>query len=247
MALSDGLVAYWEFENDATDSTGSYDLTEVGTIAYGTGVVGDCFDNGGAGGNNYFTLDNHMGISATGAISLAGWTKFNTALSGSNGPDWTIIRRYTDANGSGLGWIHEYNGGSPRLRVIRFGTSNYIADYSYTPSVGTWFHVVVTYDGTNVTTYLNGSSILGPTSNTGTQNTAGFKLAIGSYAGTSSEEKYWALDQFGIWNKELDSTEVSDLYNGGSGLSYADIIGGSAQTYASPSGGVAYSGGSTMY
>ena len=220
MSLITDIVAYWKLDDDTTDSAASYDLTGNGSIAYDTGIINNSFDNGSAGGNNYFTLDDHMGISATGAMTIAGWTKFNTAISDANSPDWSVIKRYVNANGSGFGWIHEWNSGTPRLRVIRFGETNYIGDYAYTPSVGTWFHVVITYDGTNIITYLNGTKILGPTSNTGTQNITGLKFVLGSYSGSSATKKYWALDEYGVWSRALTQAEVTALYNSGDGLAY---------------------------
>lgn len=210
MALTDNLVAYWALD-DATDSHAAYDLTGNGTISYAAGKNGNCFDNGSAGGNNYFTLDSHLGITATGAITIAGWTKFNTAISATNNPDWTVIRRYVDASGSGIGWIHEYNGGTPRLRFIRFGSTNYIGDHTFTPTVGEWFHAGVTFSGSEINCYLNGSLILGPTANSGTQNITEQKFVLGSYSGASSEEKYWAQDEFGIWSRVLSSTEFTEL------------------------------------
>ncbi len=78
-----------------------------------------------------------------------------------------------------------------------------------------WHHIVGTSDGSSYTLYIDNVSI---GSNTPGTSTTSAVSSIGSRPngwGTSG-----IIDEVGIWEKELTSTEVSELWNSGDGLAY---------------------------
>lgn len=101
-----------------------------------------------------------------------------------------------------------------------------------------WNHYVVTMDGVSNTTkqYING--ILTGTdtannliSNASLQAVTGFVLGAN---GILSAEINATIDEFGIWAKILDQSDVSTLYNSGIGITYLELGGNISVNLVSP-------------
>ncbi len=103
---------------------------------------------------------------------------------------------------------------------------------------GQWHMITVTHDHNlatnNMIIYLDGAFVTAWTkSSTPPVATNHHEVAtIGSYAG-SGVSSFFAfngnLDEFSIWNRVLNPSEILDLYNNGDGLSFIDnnqVIGG---------------------
>ena len=74
----------------------------------------------------------------------------------------------------------------------------------------------------NGTPYVTASSFILNTS----ANTSG--LLFGAHVQTSGDASYMfflngALEGWGIWDRALDASEISQLYNDGNGLAYSDV------------------------
>jgi hypothetical protein len=148
-------VALWKFDNDANDSIGGNDLTEVNTPTYdasikkeGTHSIDFEYDNA-----EYCTIDdadldaNFPGKSGTSSqsFSICGWFRLETLPS--SGPDnRTLIGKYEngmrsyvvdleDSNNKVLFKVGYNSGGS--ATTITFGTAL---------QTGRWYHFGVTYD-----------------------------------------------------------------------------------------------------
>ena len=205
-SLLTSLTAYYAFEGDSSDSLGNYDGTDTDItngLSYGHIEKGVDF--------NGTTSKIVTGASfATGASnkSMSFW--FDSDSSTDRG--W-IVAGGTDNDGEAFGvfiqnddLIFHGNGASYDMTVITGITQD------------TYTHVVVTYDGTTIKSYINGSA--GPTK-TATLNTTGTGIWFGERK--NSDVDGWfdgQADEIGIWSKELTSSEVTELYNGGSGLTY---------------------------
>lgn len=103
-------------------------------------------------------------------------------------------------------------------------------------SNGSWNHVVITFNKTNLTTgvkiYINGSLDTSgtPPSSGGSVLPIGYSLPMKSCIGaldfnangTQSNHlpNGTMLDEVNVWTKELTSTEVTELYNAGTGEFY---------------------------
>ena len=122
-----------------------------------------------------------------------------------------------------------------KLRFTMYGATGQIdVDSSITLSNGTWYDCVISYDGSadagGVTIYINGSDVTNsPITNTLTgniKNTVNFQISGRDKVTTQCIDGQ--LDQFILFNKELDETtlsEVSALYNSGDGLHHKDLDG----------------------
>jgi hypothetical protein len=121
---------------------------------------------------------------------------------------------------------------SDRLRfILTTNSSNLI--YAQTQNIfpkNRWVHVVMTYDGTEVNSgleiYLNGAIEASPTrvatgTYTGGLNSAANRFRIG-HPSTTRDATANIADVC-YWNKELNSTEVSELYNAGVKLAPSSV------------------------
>lgn len=75
-----------------------------------------------------------------------------------------------------------------------------------------WHHVVLTYNGTTLEFYLDGSSL---GTSTGIYTNSGVNLLIGQWTKTSGFNFDGEISNVSIFNSDLTSSQVSTLYNGG--------------------------------
>ncbi len=110
--------------------------------------------------------------------------------------------------------VSAVDGGSTRWRVE---TDNAVV------SNGTWTHVVFSFDGSNGTIYINGSTV--PQTYTVTTNTSWWwddllptqqRLGILRVNGYSAQQRYNGnIEEQSVFTSALSSTEVSAIYNNG--------------------------------
>jgi len=87
-----------------------------------------------------------------------------------------------------------------------------------TLSTGTWYHIVCTYDGTNLKIYRNA---VNDNTGTGTPNyTSAGNWNIGRGGDYNGFYSDCEVDEIGIWSRTLSASEVTELYNASNGLSY---------------------------
>jgi hypothetical protein len=111
------------------------------------------------------------------------------------------IMRVNTAPGSSLyfwGNTFKFYDGSPTI------------DYPGPVSVGRWYQVVGTYDGTNKKLYVNGSYVGSQASSSAPNSTS---LTIGTDG--FSQNFYGIMDEVAIWNRVLQANEVLELYRRG--------------------------------
>jgi len=98
----------------------------------------------------------------------------------------------------------------------------YLGSRQRTAPFGTYFHLVVTYDGSNsangIKIYIDGVEwpvyVRYNTAMTGTmKNTSSVRLGYLLWPGTS-EYIGW-MDETSVWDKELSQADVTELFNGG--------------------------------
>ncbi|MBI3583984.1 MAG: LamG domain-containing protein [Nitrospinae bacterium] len=213
--LTAGLVSYYKLE-DVNDFWGSRHLTNNGSVPFGPGKVNNAATFGGTSYLGYDT-DNY-GISG-GASSFAFWIKINTAPA-TNESQIIFEQGGGDTTKVDFDFWYKDNGGIKQ--ILFFRQKNSVASdtitVNQTLTVGTYYHIVCTYDNTNLRLYLNNSLVGGPTAASGNGIIAGrLGLHLGQEIPTTNYPFKGLLDEVGIWNRVLSTTEISDLYNGGAG------------------------------
>lgn len=101
---------------------------------------------------------------------------------------------------------------------IQWKTSGGVSEYttSETYGAGTWHLYTMTYNGSNFILYINGTETTINESKTGTIDTAGATIEIGQIT-QYSNYLIGRVDEIGVWNRTLNSSEVLQLYNSGTG------------------------------
>lgn len=211
--LTTSLVSYYKLE-DATDYYGSNNLTNEGSVTFGTpGKVNNAAQLSGS--NNLYST----GLTFSyGAFSMAGWIyytgtaqKYFINTPGSSGTEWYFFLIINNPSANKIVWGFNKASGGTETDIFA----------STTLSTGTWYHVACTWDGTTnangAKIYINGSLDTSVTAHSNTSVTANPNVTLGASSNTGVNGVTGAMDEWGFWTKALSTQEVTDLYNGGSG------------------------------
>ncbi len=215
MALIDNLVSYWKFDEssgNATDSVGSNTATAT-SVSYVAAKINNGADMNGSSSNLSIGTSALVPTTSGQAMSVSFWINSDTASTAS---------AYRQCFSFKYGMLFRYSwgdGGAAYGSAVYRTVSNSYATPNLSLSASTWYHIVIVYDGTNLKLYVNGSQ-----SGSDIAVTAGVRYETGTnYIGASeagSDFYDGKIDEFGLWSRALTSGEVTQLYNGGTGLQY---------------------------
>jgi len=225
MALTDNLISYWELEEgigtrvDAVVATGN-DLTDHNTVDVSGGVVGSCAQFVTAN-SEYLSRASNASLQ-TGDIdySFVAWVK---RLAGGD-------QYYLSKTGATEGeYFLYYFDGSERFRFIAFGPSYgdigglAQADTFGATSGNTWYMLFCCHDSVNNVTKISvnaGAMDSTPTTGAAAATNDAFEMGARTIV---TGYMTGNIDQVGFWKRVLSPAEVTQLYNGGAGMSYAAL------------------------
>lgn len=222
--LTTGLVSWYNLE-DTSDDFGSNTLTNTNSVAFATGKIGNAADTDAS--NTTKRLTNALLTAGTTSMSVSAWVK---------------IRSYGSGKGTILGYTFHTSGAT---NDVSFGinidntSSGRILGYRLREAVAwdeiaygitdttSFHHVVVTYNGTTLTLWVDGvNRASGAYSGAGsnTYYDTGLSMFGRRHAtlNTLDNPTSAVLDLMGIWSKSLSNTEIADLYNAGAGNAYRE-------------------------
>ncbi len=197
--LSDGIISCFELDEESgirSDSIGSNDLSDNNTVGFTSGKIGNAsyYSNSG----EYLYKDNHSFPTGANPRSYMMWAKSGDVYS----------RFINTGSETDCAFFHIFmNGGA-----INFECNSdtlWITGFSF----NVWNLVGITYDGSSAKLYRN----LNSESKSMSLNTSNNRFKLGEYTATFS------IDLFMVWDRALTLTEITDLYNSGSGRSCAYI------------------------
>jgi hypothetical protein len=231
--LLDGLKAFYQFENNGNDShnVGPYHLSAVNGPTLDTGKVGQALELDGANFPNVQSMRvNSNADLENGDIdfSYGLWVFLNS----DPGEDRYVFGRWGSSVGTFrscyLQWADAFN----LLRLVVGDGSGQADVYSAeTITPGTWYYVQCGHRATADQIWI---SINGNTQSTPTNHSTGVlagsaRLNIGGLDTDNGDltDKGWPglVDQFGYWKRDIYDDRAT-LYNGGAGLTYAQMSGG---------------------
>jgi hypothetical protein len=213
---SANLKAYYRFIDDATITTdfsgNGYTLTNTGTTATIAGQFNNAADFGSSNSTKMLNVNDAMGIDG-GAISIVCWVKvlgFPTA-------------------GNTVNPVHQVNDTSKTEYMIKFfrtktGVSqDGVGYFNYDPGTTDWHHYALTYDGTNIRGYIDGTLQLSPVAVSGNgSSTLADKVTIGAdYYGTKFSG---VVDDVAIFNTALSAGNITSLYSGSCDVRTSDFL-----------------------
>lgn len=226
---SAGLIAHWNFNGNSDDVTGNgHDGTDYNTVnaAGKSGVPNTAYRFNGT--SSYITTPYRSDLNMT-QYSICAVIKPMGYYTGQCQANF-ILHRGSQYASSSYG-MHYFDNAYDGNNCGNVDTAHNVftgltgdgyyqsIDAYYTPPIvsNTWYNVVVTFDGTNMKTYVDGvlksnaSPQWGGISGTSTDS-----LFIGaSYNGTGGSYPYWInayLDDLRLYNRVLADTEVVE-YN----------------------------------
>lgn len=187
---TDGLVSYFNFDDNLKDQkSNTPDGTNSGSATFTAGKAGKAITLNGIDQKITFA---RKSFKSGNNISVACW--FKTADVGGL-KFFLMCSDFANFTGSSFAGM-----------AISLPSTN-SAKGAY--SASTWTHLVGTYDGTNIKTYING--VLAETKNhPGTISDLNRDLVIGNFL-----SEYWvgSIDDLFIYNKTVTQAEVTQLYN----------------------------------
>lgn len=216
--LTTGLVSYWKMDGTSTDFYGSHNGTDS-NISYSTTtkkIIESASFNGSTSKITFASTD----TIPTAAFSMFGWiyiNAFNTlgqpifcggSASTNNA---SFFRTTSTASGeSSAGIAFEIWGNS-----AVYSNANVL-------TTGTWAYVGFTWDGTNITLYVNNVDVTHTRGNSNKapigwalNNNGGIGFAFGGSTANAHMNGY--IDELCYWSKAVASQEITDLYNSGAG------------------------------
>ena len=211
---SANLIAYYRAEN-VNDSKGAYTLTNTNSVGFSPAKFNNGFDFGSTNTNKVMIISNNLGITG-GAMSISLWVKLNVEVSADLAFDrYTFCGQNDATSDTSQGIWYEYNSGTPRLFFYRIkqGVANQGDYYNITMGTSDWYHIVYTYDGTNIRGYVNGVLVLGATAASGNGTAATTStVTIGSNVSYSSASNS-IIDDVAIFNTALSAANIISLSN----------------------------------
>ena len=207
-ALDVSLLSYWRFENNVTDELNANNGVDSGTADI-AGIIGRGRDFEQTEGD-YVNVGNSTIDLTNGNFTFNMWVKPETLVASAR------LFATTTTNGYGI-YID-----TGRLAFSKFGVDGVIGTDAM--SVGVWSMLTVIYDTSAnlITYYINGTADSGGADSYSSTFSSGMNYYIGNgYVVGTTYAWDGIIDEVSVWTRCLLSTEVTQLYNGGLGITYA--------------------------
>ena len=201
------LVAYYRLETGAltTDSKGSYTLTNQGSIGETAGKYGVAGDPGTPNSDNGCLYRTASFPVLSGNFSVSGWFNWQTTATA-----YPLVGWCDSANDVFVRF--NYDGTTLLFYRVKSGVAQQGPTYAFTPTAGRWYHIAITYDGTNVRGYVDGALVAGPTAASGngvSAETGGLGLGIDGQAfGALTTTNTIKYDDVGFFTEALTADEI---------------------------------------
>ena len=210
--LWNGLLAYYTGDNTPNDILGNYNGTLLNGATYGTGIISNGFSFDGV--NDYVDFGNGFPI-INGDLTISFWFKGVW-----NGPSAGGVERMGGSGLRGLQFGPNFTNDGLIFYVAPTSTTLKSLTYLHGTSFdsNSWHHCVAVLSTSNyMRIYLNGTQVAETTTSIPTTHTQSSSLSL-TFCGRNLLNG--VSDEIGIWNRVLSPTEVTELYNSGSGKQY---------------------------
>lgn len=205
-----GLEAYYPMENKTERIFGILNLHD--------GIGAPTFESGNCMDGNCINLYNGSNVMTS-----------NSSIFSLNQPDKTInlwLKRrqvavheylFYDITPPGTEHDIEFSAANPDKLEMWIGGAGGTTANAIIPTINEYVMITFVNNGTNYLIYTNGT--LNSYLTGGNDNALAQNFSIGYREGPSFEIEAW-MDELAYWNRSLTASEISDLYNGGTGLFY---------------------------
>jgi hypothetical protein len=197
-------------DGNGNDLMGVNNLTNVGTVAYNTGMMGQAFSNNASA--VYLVRTNVPTLSFTNVnYSLSCWVKLyitNVSKPIINKGNGILLSTDTEYS---LMWANSVQ----KIRMyVGNGTASPIsASSSVNPDTNIWYHWTGGYSNNIPWVSVNNNPITAGSSTTNYWDNGLFKIGA---AGTITING--SIDEVAIFNRALTTNDIAQLYNAGNGV-----------------------------
>ena len=208
--LNNQLIGYWNFSETsgtvAKDSLGVYNTTVINSQQTSSGLIGYGYNSNG---NTNATTEIRAGATTT----VNGWVYRTGAWS--NG----MLYGYNEG-GASTEWYVQADA-SNNFDLSASGTLSGCNILNIPTNLNSWEMITVVQNSTGLSVYRNGT-LFGSCSDSDTGVTdKRFRMMVAYTGGLGYHFTNAIVDEIGLWNRSLSSTEITQLYNGGSGITYS--------------------------
>lgn len=207
------LKSWWSFSGNPNDQSGNgNNLTNNGATLSAdrnsSANTAYSFD----GLNDFMTLTTpSFAFGEDSAYTMSFWTHITSSSGG-----WVFGHGLLQGAGGGTGKFCQFfsftGSGEVQWRTNKQGSAWLIANTPY--SINTWDHWVCVYSNKLMTLYKNGVSVATQSFTYSGTQTATMPLTLSRNFAASGNYFPGKIDDFGIWNRALTQSEITDLYNG---------------------------------
>lgn len=198
----DSLLHYWPLDSDPNDDVGSKDFTVEGaTTTTGAHNGAYAFD----GVDDRLINTNVSGL-PTDEITISCWINFAST----SGDQIAFVHSRSNSN-SFENWSLGYSDVNDALTGIITVDGSTVVRVGSSPSTGTAYHLALTYDGSTIKFYEDGTQV-GSSSQTGPISYNGDELALGQRIRDGTFYEFNWIDEPMIFSKALSSSRINLLY-----------------------------------
>ena len=214
------LISVWEMDESsgvAIDSYGSNTLTDNNTVTSGIGKLNGARQFTGSN-SEYFSKADNADLSM-GNIdwTITAWVKVDTIA------DSIILAKDVDTPANSRDYTLDLDSTNGFRFYINGGAAGCLVSVGSLPTTGVWYFLTIWQNRTAQTINLRVNDTTTYSVSTGANyspdSTAEFRIGARQYAGF---EGYFTgmIDQVTVWKRVLKASEISEIYNGGSGMAY---------------------------
>jgi hypothetical protein len=213
---TNGLLSYWPFNGNANDQSGN----NYNGIVNGATLTSDRNGNVRSaysfnGASNYIKLPKITPLNDASSFTFSCWI----LPTGSTGTRQFVLSRGYDYSTGSFFISQECEANSNYIRFSYNGYPNYniLSQQGYSIPYQNWQLLTVTKSATTVNMYIN-SVLVNSSTNTSNLMTEDEFLYIGSHWFNNQDGSFFPyyfkglIDDVGIWNRALTSTEIQQLY-----------------------------------
>jgi hypothetical protein len=170
--------------------------------------------------NDYINVSDDPSLRITGPLTVEAWVNFNNL--GVYGSYIGLVSKWDNyVDGFGYGIFKEIDSNRLSFHLSSTGSNNVWIESDNDPSVDTWYHVVGTFNGSDMLMYVNG--VLQSNTNNEISSIVSNKnpVTIGSFEVNNHD--FWfngTIDEVAIYNRSLSADEILNHYRLGLGKYY---------------------------
>lgn len=208
MSLLNGLVSYYKLNGNSNDSLGVNNGVDT-DITYVAGKIKQAASFNGS--TSYINIGNQANFSGASEFTIAAWLDTNVLDSLNH---FAVSKWDSEAQ-----WILRLGSNNLFQFYWNDGATESIAANGVTMAVNQWYYVVATFKIGEQNIYVN-NILYGTSALTGQIVASTNNVMIGIQDTGLNNPFNGLIDEIGIWNRVLSQREITQLYNGGRGLSY---------------------------